>query len=801
MTQIDNYILDQQLGKGTFGEVYLTKKINSNNIYATKKLKKALVDDPRYVKYFNNEISILKKLFHENIIRLNDLKMTANHYYIIMEYCNGGSLLQNLNKYKELYHHAFTEEIVQYIMRQVISAVRYIHSQKIIHRDLKLDNILVNYLNKNDFDSVNLLKAKIKIIDFGFASTKEDNLLFSTAIGSPLNMDPLILRKFNAGRTQTNDLYYDEKADIWSIGALCYQMLIGNCPFDAYNMKELLDKVEEGTYKVPTNLSKEVVSFLNGMLQYDPKKRLTAENLYNHAFLTKNVSEFTPINTNMISKNVYGGQLNINIKNNDSIWRIFSDQDKLNSIPINIYSSDTPLSESLYIEDTNEQNMPGISPGPYNEDKMFINQVFQAANSTPITSTNTLQQVEASAAPSINRYANNPPGQQNQYYQNNLGMTTPLTNNYAQLQPQSQPQNKQSSNILTFQNGYFYGNESIELNDINNNIQFKEQTPNLQNDNQNIQQLQQIQQNDQYGMPYQNNNNIEANINMIKSPTVPFKGRPAYNTENISPYMNPGNINTNNINGNNFIQNQHQIKNYNPYNPNIVGIKPINQNIVQGKYMINPPPNTNTAPKKIIKVVVKEKVNRNTQQVNLNPNYGNQPGQFNISPRNQNLNQNPQIKYEKATAPIKNKLKNQFNIQRNPHLINQHNAKFRHQSPLLNQYVNINDRKYNYNNAISNSNKKKIMPVMPLPKIAVPNLRRINSGPNIFQNNINSPRNYFNYSPQRNVVQQRKGNNIITIYQQPQNKINNNLAYGTPQPNPIMAQRGYYPNPAQFTAN
>ena len=59
-------------------------------------------------------------------------------------------------------------------------------------------------------------------------------------------------------------------------------------------------------------------------------------------------------------------------------------------------------------------------------------------------------------------------------------------------------------------------------------------------------------------MPYQNNNNIEENINMMKSPTVPFKGRPAYNTENISPYMNPGNINTNNINGNNFIQNQHK---------------------------------------------------------------------------------------------------------------------------------------------------------------------------------------------------------------------------------------------------
>ena len=103
---------------------------------------------------------------------------------------------------------------------------------------------------------------------------------------------------------------------------------------------------------------------------------------------------------------------------------------------------------------------------------------------------------------------------------------------------------------------------------------------------------------------------------MIKSPNVQFKGRPAYNIENISPYMNPGNINTNNVNGNNFIQNQ-QIKNYNPYNPNIGGVKPINQNIVQGKYMINQPPNTNTAPKKIIKVVVKKKENLIAQKIVL----------------------------------------------------------------------------------------------------------------------------------------------------------------------------------------
>ena len=204
MLRIDQYSLNRFLGKGTFGEVYLTQKDGSMNYYATKRMEKKMVDDPRYKKYFKNEISILQRLFHPNIIRLEDLKATLNHYYIIMEYCNGGSLNQCLNRYKELYHRPFTEEIVQYIMKQVVSAVKYIHAQNIIHRDLKLDNILVNFLNQADYDSVNMLKTRVKLIDFGFASSKDENEMYSTAIGSPLNMDPLILKKFNAGRVQTN---------------------------------------------------------------------------------------------------------------------------------------------------------------------------------------------------------------------------------------------------------------------------------------------------------------------------------------------------------------------------------------------------------------------------------------------------------------------------------------------------------------------------------------------------------------------------------------------------------------------
>ena len=380
---LDEYTLTQFLGKGTFGEVYLTKKKNSDFLYATKRMSKQFVENEKYIKYFNNEISILRKLYHKNIVRLEDLKKTNNHYYVIMEYCNGGSLSDCLEKYKSIYHSSFTEEIVQHIMRQVVSAVNYIHGLRIIHRDLKLDNILVKFENEIDKNQLNLLKAEVKIIDFGFAAYKDQNGLLKTAIGSPMNMDPLILKKFNSGGTVNKELGYDEKADIWSLGTLCYHMLIGNSAFDAYNMKELVSKVEEGTYKVPTNLSKEVVSFLNAMLQYDPQKRLSASELIKHAFLIKNVNDFSRIDINQVSKKVYGGELKINIKENNTIWSIFNEDDEklLNNIPGQLF--ETPISESQYLSNNNN-NPELISKDPFNSEKNFIDNVFKAASSTPI---------------------------------------------------------------------------------------------------------------------------------------------------------------------------------------------------------------------------------------------------------------------------------------------------------------------------------------------------------------------------------------------------------------------------------
>jgi serine/threonine protein kinase len=321
---IDDLTLIKFLGKGVFGEVFLTSKQGTKQKFATKQIDKKYAANPKAKKYLDNEIMILKDIDHENIVKLYDVKETSQYFYLVTEYCNGGGLSDCLEKYQEEHNTAFPEELVQYLMKQIVSALRYLHSKRILHRDIKLDNILVNYESEEDRINKNLMKAKVKMIDFGFARyLKKEELAYST-LGSPINMDPGILRKLNK-MEHSKEYGYDEKADIWSLGTACYEMLIGNCTFDAESMKELVTKVERGNYFLPSTLSKEAVSFLNGMLQYDFKKRFTAEQLYRHKFLNKNFKDLNKINLKDIKNHIAGSKIRINTKLNQSIWNVFGD--------------------------------------------------------------------------------------------------------------------------------------------------------------------------------------------------------------------------------------------------------------------------------------------------------------------------------------------------------------------------------------------------------------------------------------------------------------------------------------------
>ena len=377
---VGDYTLTKSLGKGAFGEVYITSKQGTQEKFATKKIDKKFARNPKAKKYIDNEIKILKSIDHENIIKLYDQLETSQYYFLVTEYCNGGGLSDCLDYHINQYHKPFSEEVVQYLMRQIVSGIRYLHSKHILHRDIKLDNILVKFDTEEDKQKKNMLKAKVKIIDFGFARYLDPKELAFSTLGSPINMEPGILRKLNKMENSRN-YGYDEKADIWSLGTICYEMLIGHCTFDASSMKELLSKVEAGNYLLPTSISKEAASFLNGMLQYDPKQRLNAEKLYSHHFLTKDYKSLTKMNLNNVQKHLYGANLKINSKKNqNSIWVIFEEEESLDSIS----GGDMISTEDNDIKKVDDENpKPIIEPiktvNEYQMDEKSIMREFQNA--------------------------------------------------------------------------------------------------------------------------------------------------------------------------------------------------------------------------------------------------------------------------------------------------------------------------------------------------------------------------------------------------------------------------------------
>jgi serine/threonine protein kinase len=227
------------------------------------------------------------------------------------------------------------------------------------------------------------MKAQVKIIDFGFSCIY--NEIKKSILGSPINMDPLILKKLTDSTGATRELGYDMSADIWSIGTICYEMLIGKSAFDSNDIKELSDKIEKGAYKVPTNISAELVSFLNGMLQYEGKNRLNAEQLSRHAFLTKDVKQFKRINLNEISNKIEDNQIEVDTHENktflqkkpiknSTIWSIYkgNQENVLTNISGNEFIDPVDEKEEQFFKESKKNTLlqlpsKGIPDNPKNQ--------------------------------------------------------------------------------------------------------------------------------------------------------------------------------------------------------------------------------------------------------------------------------------------------------------------------------------------------------------------------------------------------------------------------------------------------
>ena len=214
-------------------------------------------------------------------------------------------------------------------MKQILTGVKCLHDKGIIHRDLKLKNILIYYDNDSDLKNHNLYGATIKIIDFNTSYILNSFMPYSV-VGTPLNMAPSIAQNmFNAPKP------YDDKIDIWSLGTLCYEMLFGKPLLPGSKKEEVYQNILNKNFYIPKTISVQARTFLKSMLRKEGINRLSASELLNHEFIILNYHNFNMYNLkkcNILNfnenNNNKNNNNNINYDNNNNI--IFKRDNKIN---------------------------------------------------------------------------------------------------------------------------------------------------------------------------------------------------------------------------------------------------------------------------------------------------------------------------------------------------------------------------------------------------------------------------------------------------------------------------------------
>ena len=266
--QIGNYIIGCELGSGAFGKVVLATHILTNEKVAIKILDKIILSEtPEDLELVYQEISILKIVKHKNIAQLYEILETPKHIFIIIEYCEGKDLMDYILTKSKL-----TEIESLKIFQQLINTLLYLHSQNITHRDIKIDNMLLDK-NKN-----------LKLVDFGLSTYYSDDKLLNQPCGTVVYAAPEVLE----GKE-----YHGMLADVWSSGIVLYGMLSGFLPFcdndDEINKKNVL----KGKIEIPNFFPPLVIDLLSHMLQENPIKRFTLQDIRDHPWF--NLRKFNMI--------------------------------------------------------------------------------------------------------------------------------------------------------------------------------------------------------------------------------------------------------------------------------------------------------------------------------------------------------------------------------------------------------------------------------------------------------------------------------------------------------------------------
>lgn len=298
---IQEYEEIEEIGRGCFGTVHKIRRKSDGRVFVWKKICYENMTQQEKIQIVN-EVNVLRKLNHRNIIKYIDriIDKQNQQIYIVMEYCDEGDLGNILKKKKKLGLNIDEEDVIS-IFIQLLDALNYCHTRnnRVLHRDIKPQNIfmiapslseLKNKIYEGSSISYNVEKPEqkttiVKLGDFGLARYLSGrNQLATTHVGTPYYMSPEVL-----GKGQ-----YDEKSDIWSLGCCIYEILAGRPPFYARSYDELRKYVKDGVVPdLPKCYSNELNSVLKLMFERDPNKRPSAEEIFNLDFIKYKASKLS----------------------------------------------------------------------------------------------------------------------------------------------------------------------------------------------------------------------------------------------------------------------------------------------------------------------------------------------------------------------------------------------------------------------------------------------------------------------------------------------------------------------------
>lgn len=264
---MERYDIVKDIGSGNFGVAKLVRDKVSKELFAIKFIERGHKID----EHVQREIMNHRSLNHPNIIRFKEVLLTATHLAIVMEYAAGGELFERICSAGR-----FGEDEARFFFQQLISGVSYCHSLHICHRDLKLENTLLD----------GSTAPRVKICDFGYSKSGVLHSQPKTTVGTPAYIAPEVLSKRE----------YDGKiADVWSCGVTLYVMLVGAYPFedpsDPKDFRKTIGRILRSQYSIPdyVRVSDLCKHLLSRIFVANPEKRITMEEIKNHSWFLKNL--------------------------------------------------------------------------------------------------------------------------------------------------------------------------------------------------------------------------------------------------------------------------------------------------------------------------------------------------------------------------------------------------------------------------------------------------------------------------------------------------------------------------------